>query len=660
MKISCIQTMNLLSIHSAPFALGIVLGFPLLGTTLEAQTAGQEISLSAGWNSVWLEIEPVYQTGDTVLNDPALPGDDETLAAGDARIGQSKAPEDVFTNPAVTVVASPKPLASLSEFFGSEPGAIGTFNQDQWEQWLRTDPTGTNNLASVSGNRPYLVKVAPATPTFGFTVTGKGRFHRPTWTPDRFNLLGFGIKGEISFQNFFSPSGTKHPVNRIYSLALNGNWVLVSPSALIKDDVAYWIFCSGPSDYMGPVSIDFGLSALGTLNFGSPADAVSIAASPTTLSLDLQELVITNLGAGAATPTLDLITADPGAGSLGLHVVEPASDSLSYVLGNTVDTTAGESSAAPLGEAIASGSTEILTLGAKRNWSTGEVGRTNLYRLATGSPGVEFWLPVTALNNQIQAPTDLLPGTESGAVAGLWVGQVIIDSVTSIVEDGAPVRPAAGSAPLRILLHSDSGGAVSLLSQVTIMQTKTADPEVAPIPVLVVNPAKIPFYEGIRERNGKKVGLRLEAVAFDMPRKLDAASQAALLDDPAYPDLTEEGLSNFLIGRTTRPPSLAEKYALTHGMAGAMGAGKTVQCDLSIDRFHRSNPFRHAYHQKHAAGPNITRAIRIVFDAGQTNPGRLSGSFREIMQGPIQSAIELSGRVDLERVSGVATLDATP
>ena len=593
-------------------------------------------------------------------NDPALPGDDETLATGDSRIGQLKAPEDVFINPAITVVASPKPLASLSEFFGSEPGAIGTFNQDQWEQWLRTDPTGTNNLASVSGNRSYLVKVAPATTAFAFTVTGKARFYRPTWTPDRYNLLGFGIKGGISFQNFFSPAGTRHPVNRIYSLATNGNWALVSPSALVKDDTAYWIFCSGPSDYMGPVAVDFSLSSLGNLNFGSPADAVPVAAGAATVTLDLEELVFTNLGSGVATPTLDLFTADPGAGSLGLHVVAPASGSLSYVIGNTVDTTAGDASAAALGEAIASGSTAVLTLGAKRNWSTGEVSRTNLYRLTTSSPGTKFWLPVTALNNQIQAPTDLLPGTQSGTVAGLWVGQVIIDSVTSIVENGAPVRPAAGSAPLRILLHSNSGGAVSLLSQVTIMQTKTADPEVPPVPVLVVNPAKIPFYEGISERNGKKVGLRLEAVAFDMPRKLDAASQAALLADPAYPNLTEGGRPSFLIGRQTRPPSLAEKYALTHAMAGAMGAGKTVQCDLSIDRFHRSNPFRHAYHQKHAAGPNITRAIRIVFDAAQTKPGRLSGSFREIMQGPISSAIELSGRVDLERVSGVPTLDAAP
>ena len=659
MKIPSIQTMNRLSIHPSRVALGIFLGMRLLGN-LEAQTAGQAISLSAGWNSVWLEIEPVYQAGDTLLNDPALPGDNETLAAGDVRIGQTKAPEDVFTNPTITVIASPKPLASLSEFFGSQPGAIGTFNQDRWEQWLRIDPTGTNNLAAVSGNRPYLVKVAPATPTFGFTVTGKARFYRPTWTPDRYNLLGFGIKGGISFQNFFSPSGTKHPVNRIYSLSLNGNWAVVSPSALIKEDTAYWIFCSGPSDYMGPVSLDFGLSSLGNLNFGSPSDAVSVSAGATSVSLDLQELVFTNLGSGAATPTLDLIAAGPGAGSLGLQVVNPASNSLSYVLGNTVDTAVGESSAAALGEAIASGSTAVLTLGAKRNWTSGEVGRTNLYRLATATSGTEFWLPVTALNNQIQAPTDLLPGTQSGSVAGLWVGQVVIDSVTSIVENGSPVRPAAGSTPLRILLHSDSSGSVSLLSQVTIMQTKTANPEVPPIPVLVVNPAKIPFYEGISERNGKKVGMRLEAVAFDMPRKLDAASQAALLSDPAYPGLTEAGILNFLIARGTRPPSLAEKYELTHVMAGALGSGKTVQCELTIDRFHRSNPFRHAFHQKHASGPNIKRAIRIVFNPGQTNPGRLSGTFREIMQGPTNAAIELSGRVDFERVSGVATLDAAP
>ena len=71
MKIPRIQIMNRLTTHSLRFALGIIFGFPLIGTTLEAQTAGQEISLSAGWNSVWLEIEPVYQAGDAVRNDPA-------------------------------------------------------------------------------------------------------------------------------------------------------------------------------------------------------------------------------------------------------------------------------------------------------------------------------------------------------------------------------------------------------------------------------------------------------------------------------------------------------------------------------------------------------------------------------------------------------------
>lgn len=631
-----------------------------LSSLLSAQTADQAIPLEAGWNAVWLEVEPVYQAGDTALNDPALAGDDEVIAAGDPRIGQPKMPVDVFSNPAIQTVASPKPIAGLSEFFGSEPGQIGTFNQAEWERWLRTDPSGSNNLPLVRGNRPYLVEVEAGTAAFGFTVTGTARFHRPEWTPDRYNLIGFGINGSISFQDFFSPSGSTHPVDRIFELSANGNWTLVAGGDQVEDGVAYWVFSSGPSKYMGPVAVDFDLAPLGTFQFAGPDDAIPVGTAPDTLVLDLRELVFTNLGINSATPALDLISASTGPGSLDLHVVSPAADSLSYDRGNQVDTAPGAGSSAPLGETVSSQSTRILTLGALRQWTTGSVGRTNLYRLTTSSPGAEFWLPVSASNSSIQTPEDLLPETEAGSVAGLWVGEVIVDSVTSIVEDGAPVRPTAGTAPIRILLHSDAGGGVRLLSQVTIMQTKTADPEVEPEPVLVVDRASIPIFEGVRERNGKRVGLRLEAVAFDMPRLIDAASQDALLNDPAYPDLTEGGISDFLNGRNIRPPSLAETYALTWPLEGALGAGKTTKTGnsspLVIDPFHRSNPFRHAFHQQHSRGPNITRSIAIEFDADQPVADRLTGTFRETMLGPIKSNLELQGRVEMRRVSPVAAI----
>jgi hypothetical protein len=620
----------------------------MLVPSLHAQTATQEVSLVTGWNAVWLEVEPQDAAG------IALP------------------PTTVFdtaTNTAITVIASPKPLTGLAEFFGDDPGTeSGTFNQDGWEQWLKVDPAGDSDLMMITGNRGYLIK---STANLTIEITGKTRFFRPTWTPDRYNLVGFGIEGTIPFDKFFTPSAGKHPLNRIYGLAPNGDWSLVTPGSPIQDGVAYWIFSSGPSDYMGPVAVSFDLAASGTLNFGGPTDAVQVAAGSNTLILDLKELVFTNLGddeatpsADEATPSLDLITAASGGGTLDLHVVTPASGTLGYDHSNPVDSSAGPGTGVgtDLGEAVATETTSVLTLGAQRNWTAGTAGRTNLYRLTPATPGPTFWLPVSATRNSIQLPTDILPVSDADTVAGLWVGEVTIDAITSIVEDGAPVQPSAAAAPLRLLLHSDGAGTVQLLSQVTVMQTKTADPDVAPTPVLVVDQARIPFFEGIKERNGKRVGLRLEAVAYDMPRKLDAASQAALLDDEAYPDLQEAGIEDFLISSAIRPPTLTESYHLSWPMTGAIGSGKTLRTSdpLSLDPFHRSNPFRHAFHKNLAKGPNITRSIQIVFDPDQSIADRLSGTFTDTLQGLTKTDIQLTGRIEMRRVSPVAVLDTAP
>ena len=116
-----------------------IIGLAISPIQLCAQVADQTLSLSAGWNSVWLEVEPVYAVGDTVRGNPSAvpPEADEVLAEGDSRIGRQKAPRDVFTDPAIAVVATPQPRAGLSEFFSSEPGEIGTFNQEEWQQWKR-------------------------------------------------------------------------------------------------------------------------------------------------------------------------------------------------------------------------------------------------------------------------------------------------------------------------------------------------------------------------------------------------------------------------------------------------------------------------------------------------------------------------------------------
>jgi hypothetical protein len=526
------------------------------------------------------------------------------------------------------------------------------------------------------------------------SLSGRVRFLRPTWTPDRYNLVGFGLRGTPTFDAFFGPSGAKHPVNKIFTLnPATGSWQSVIGNAQMEAGRAYWVFSSGASDYMGPVSVDFDLATSGKLDFGGPNDVVVVGEGVDQLVLDLEEIVFTNAGTTASTPELDLITPDAGLGTLSLYVVNPATTGIAYDRGNQVDSSAGAGASSALGKTVGSVKTVILSLGARRNWNDGSP-RTNLYRLHTGTNGASFWLPISASPNLVE--DTVVPGTPANAVTGLWVGEVIFDSATSIVEDGSPVRPSSGTSPMRLILHSDGGGAVKQLSQVTLMQTKTADVGITPSSVLVVDQAKIPFFEGIKERNGNKIGIRIEAVAYDMPRKIDTGSQDALIEDPKFVLLTTLSaalktalgkdpsirrqdekdlinsstaainaakltiptlLPNYLLSSGGRPPKLKEVYNLSAPMTGSIGAGQTLSGKLSLDPFHRSNPFRHAYHRDFAKGPQITRTFSISFDADQPVAGMLRGTCSETITGLIKTDLTLTGRVQLGRVSTVNSLN---
>ena len=616
--------------------LGIVL-LALLPLVAMAQTATQTVALKPGWNALWLEVEPL--TGD----------------------GAQRPPQEVFNHPAIEMIATPKPLSATAEFFAQAPSSIGSFNQEGWQQWNRSDAPGSSDLALVFGNRPYLIRVAAGTAAFSLSLSGRVRFFRPQWTADRYNLIGFGLAGSRTFNDFFGPSGRRHQVGRIFRLAANGNWQLVNGAEIMTSNEAYWIFSDGPSDYMGPVAVDFERSSTGRLDFGGPADAVKVGPSTPPLELDLGELVFTNLGSSAAVPELELVAQSAGVGSLALYAVNPQSTGLGYVRGNQVDSSLSAGSSA-LGETVPGQLTRTLSLGAQRNWNSGTAGRLNLYRLRTSAQGASVYLPVSATLNEQEFVSDPTPLAAAEERVGLWVGEISVDAASSVVENGSPVRSTPAKAPARLILHYD-GSKVRLLSQVTLMQTKTADASVPATPVLVLDPARVPFFEGVQQRNGKRMGLRMESVAFDMPRKLDATSQSALLADSAYPGLTASGIPAFLVSRSVRPPSLREVYALSLDLQGTLGAGGTLTTTsgtLHLDPFHRSNPFRHPYHQQHSAGPFIYRDLRLVFDGNQPLGGVLRASYSETIRGLINSNLTLNGRVELRRVSKVATLDGAP
>ena len=631
----------------------------LLPKSLAAQSATQTITVVPGWNAVWLEVSPMNQVGENE--------------------GLPQSPDDVFgSSPEITKILSPKLLASTADFFSNSPNDVDTFfNESEWEQWHQTPQTG-DNLTQITGNRPYLIE---ADRVGTIRITGAVRFYRPQWAPDRFNLIGFGLDGTMAptFDEFFASSGSTHPTDQIYRLIpRTGNWVKVTNPGVetMTSNECYWVYSSGVSSYMGPVAIDFDGAETGTLNFGGPEDIRTIGEGASSLSLDLEEIIFTNLQTtDTAQPALDLINPDPESGDLTLRWATPRPASLGFDPGSLIDTTPGPTaSPSSLSETVDARSSATLSIGASRDWTTGLVSRTNVYRLHSGA-GSLFWLPVKASLNSVQLASDTLR-ENSATVAGLWIGEIAVTQVASIVEDGSPLRKASAPAPIQILLHSDENGAVNLLSQVTLMQTRTADPTIPSDPVLVIDPDQIPFFEGIKERNGKRAGLRFESVAFDLPRDLSIASQSDsdttdteddLIDkiaaelDVARSAVNVAEVDSYLISSSIRPPNLLEVYHHKLLCDGAIGEGKTLQTiakSLHLDGFHRSNPFRHAYHQRHGKGPKISREFSIVFDSEQSVPGQLTGTYEEQVTGLIKSSITMQGTILLQQVSSVSTLGA--
>jgi hypothetical protein len=87
--------------------------------------------------------------------------------------------------------------------------------------------------------------------------------------------------------------------------------------------------------------------------------------------------------------------------------------------------------------------------------------------------------------------------------------------------------------------------------------------------------------------------------------------------------------------------------------------GRTIQtgsaAPLTLDAFHRSNPFRHAFHPQHGAGYAVTRSFTVRFEA-EPDPTILSGTYEETTRGLARQDIVSRGSISLRRITKAATL----
>ncbi len=191
----------------------------------------QTFALKAGWNAVFLRVQPA-----------------ETK------------PGTLFADTAIDIVACYLTPNSTIQFL-QDPGEK-PWNNPGWLVWYAAGRPDAflSNLENVAAHKPYLVH---ATQDTSWTVTGAVSFRRVAWQPNAFNLIGFNVLPDNppTFAGFFAGSQA-HEQQRFYRL-VNGHWTLVtSPhTTQLAPGAAYWVYCRGASTFQGPLDVSAGNSS---------------------------------------------------------------------------------------------------------------------------------------------------------------------------------------------------------------------------------------------------------------------------------------------------------------------------------------------------------------------------------------------------------------
>jgi len=564
-----------------------------------AEWRTETYTLKAGWNAIYPTVDASHTTLDTML--AAYPAILEVWRWQPERV-DPRLPGNVAAVP------------------------VGV----EWSTWKAGVPEETT-FDRLSANYGYLVKLADNAPQQTLTVKGRATLPEVRWRGDGLHLAGFPVittGTRPTFSTYLAPTAFALGNTEILRynggpIAANVNPVAAVPSvSRLERGQAYWIRVEKFSRYFGPLKIELGGGS--AVGFGNRSDT--------------ERLVLTNETSANLTFTLSAAASE--AAPAGQPAIAGTLPLLAEVDAETQFT--------PLG-------TRTITLAAKavvqvrllpdRTAMGGAVGSrfAALVKLETtaGLAGQQVFLPATA---EVSSP------------AGLWIGEVEITQVGSIVRRyerdaaGNTVQDAAGNPrvledlstpggatelptaarpyPLRLLVHVNAAGQARLLAHVYQGKLAAAPPETP-------------------------LGLALQESSLDAT----ALRQAVRLSVAHLPLDTVLPLNGSFVP------------------GGALaGANPLFSAHNAAD-----NPFLHVYHPDHdnrdarfqnalPAGResfNISRQLTLTFD--QSRPAEspatwgttlLTGFYGETITGTTKadSALRVRGPFVLHKVSDIATL----
>lgn len=547
-----------------------------------AQTVDQLIPLQAGWNAVFLEVDPA-----------------------------NRAPAAVLANLPVACVWTYKTRPSTVQFIQTQSET--NFNTDEWMVYYPTNRPESfrNTLFALLPQRPYLIRCTNAAI---LTVSGQPVWRAAEWVPNEYNLKGFDIHPSRAptFKGYFQSSAAHFVIasdqlSEIYRLQANGQWAQVSNTDPMRRGECYWVMCNGGSDYAGPLDVQ--LMGGNLLDFGESTDQLLLR--------------IRNRG----TAILNVALSD-----------RQAATPLSYgswtaTAGNTWVTLAHG-----LNMTLNPGEISTLRLSINRSQFNGATYASILDLVSDN--GMQIVLGVRANKSVASAG-----GTTS--LAGLWVGNAVIEEVSEPAHMTSPSQTTPVKSPLtlRLLIHVDGGGTARLLKEVTQMMkpaTYTTTLEglkqeaSPPKPVLVTDDRLLSQFQGSVLKGGKLVGRRWSTAGYDF----------------------EAGTNGFAV------------------FNGVFAQNNTVSTTLNIPSSLPTNPFLHRYHPDHdnldaqfkgakeEAYP-FTRQLTLTLGGADTaEPGAgyrvMTGVYQEQVKGVHRSDIYLKGTFRLQRVVNLGVLNVAP
>ena len=542
--------------------LRIAIACLLFVATASAQWRTTTIPLEAGWSAIWLHEDASHLT-----------------------------PDQLFANkPEVLEVWRWNASDSVQQFTTSALEPTG--GTPDWNYWTRNGTT--NTLGTMLGQSTYLVRATQAT---SLTITGRSTMPSPTWRRANANFIGFPVPESSPptmgsfFSTFATAIATGSPVYKYIGgdLGPSNPLQIFSPSTeLMRRYRAYAFSAAITGNFYGPFSVSF---QDGNTLFGK--------------SRNTSTLLITNRSSSqtlSVTLTPESSVSDPSgamtlAGSVPLAV-------------RTFNTSTGLYTDEPFSSArtfsIPPSSTKEISLRVIRTGFASDAFYASHLKIRDSQNLAEIFLPLTAIGSSL---------------GGLWIGDVEIDSVSSLVLGSTGSTVGSSKPKLRTLLHLSGETGGTLLSQAFI---------------------------GLL-RDSTSVGIATRENLLDA-NQLDSAVRFSSAHMP---------LDRVVVA------------------SGSAAPGFTLTATIPIAFDDATNPFVHQYHPDHdnrspvgealAAGKesfSITRAVSFSFTSAPPNsptgtdwgPDTIGGTYQETITGLRAAPITVSGTFRLQRASDISQL----